>query len=180
MMLCVDCFVADVSPLQAHGKSLSDFVERHQDSSKNALRKSLEAAFAAWCEELRADQAQYCADKVMILVLFWVVFIGLWAPRLYMAINQLDPQSPDCYKDIAVMSLADNISINRCSISRFQACCVWVSVCQLWGRRKKARVLGTSWSSNWRTRFRDLSACKPALTKHSFCFPIVGHHFQEL
>eukprot|EP00435_Cladocopium_sp_Y103_P059155 s1382_g21.t1 len=52
---------------RAHGKSLNDYVEKHQDSSKNALRKSLEAAFAAWCEEIRADQAQYCADKVMIL-----------------------------------------------------------------------------------------------------------------
>ena len=70
----------DGSSPQAHGKSLNDFVEKHQDSSKNALRKSLEAAFAAWCEEVRADQAQYCADKVMTLVLFWVVFIGLWDP----------------------------------------------------------------------------------------------------
>ena len=70
----------DGSSPQAHGKSLNDFVEKHQDSSKNALRKSLEAAFAAWCEEVRADQAQYCADKVMTLVLFCVVFIGLWDP----------------------------------------------------------------------------------------------------
>ncbi|CAK9112873.1 unnamed protein product, partial [Durusdinium trenchii] len=31
---------------KAHGKSLEDFVEKHQDQSKNALRKSMEAAFA--------------------------------------------------------------------------------------------------------------------------------------
>lgn len=53
--------------LQAHGKSLSEFVEKHQDQSKNALRKSMEAAFKAWVEELRADQAQFCADKVLML-----------------------------------------------------------------------------------------------------------------
>eukprot|EP00435_Cladocopium_sp_Y103_P045988 s722_g13.t1 len=53
--------------LEAHGKSLEEFVEKHQGQSKNALRKSMEAAFAAWVEELRADQAQFCADKVLIL-----------------------------------------------------------------------------------------------------------------
>lgn len=57
--------------LQAHGTSLQEYVEKHQDQSKNALRKSLEAAFAAWVEELRADQAQFCADKVMLLDLCW-------------------------------------------------------------------------------------------------------------
>lgn len=27
----------------------------------------MEAAFRAWVEELRADQAQFCADKVLML-----------------------------------------------------------------------------------------------------------------
>ena len=53
--------------MQAHGKNLSEYVEKHQDQSKNALRKSNEAAFRVWVEELRADQAQFCADKVLML-----------------------------------------------------------------------------------------------------------------
>lgn len=52
---------------QARGKSMSEFVERRQDKSKNALMKSMEAAFNSWVEELRADQAQFCADKILTL-----------------------------------------------------------------------------------------------------------------
>ena len=38
---------------------------QHQDKSKNARLKSEEAAFAAWLEELRADQTQFVAEKVL-------------------------------------------------------------------------------------------------------------------
>ena len=42
---------------QAHGRTLDSYVEEHQDRSKNALQKSLEAAYNSWVEELKADQA---------------------------------------------------------------------------------------------------------------------------
>lgn len=44
-------------------------MEKHQDQSRNALKKSMEAAFNAWVEELHADQTQFMADKVMRLAL---------------------------------------------------------------------------------------------------------------
>ena len=59
-----------VFPLyQAQGKTMETFVERHQDRSKNALSKSLEAAYSSWAEQLKADEAQFLADKIMSLVL---------------------------------------------------------------------------------------------------------------
>ena len=42
-------------------------MSQHQGRSKNALLKSHEAAFNAWVEELRADQAQFMSEKVMHL-----------------------------------------------------------------------------------------------------------------
>ena len=47
---------------------MESFVEKHQDRSRNALTKSLEAAFASWTEQLKADEAQFVADKIMSLV----------------------------------------------------------------------------------------------------------------
>ena len=38
------------------------FVAEHQDRSRNALQKSMEAAFGAFVEELRADQAQFQSE----------------------------------------------------------------------------------------------------------------------
>ena len=54
-------------PGQAHGKTLEDFVAQHQDRSKNALAKSHSAAYNAWVEELRADQAQFMSEKILCL-----------------------------------------------------------------------------------------------------------------
>ena len=64
---------------QARGKSMEDFVERHQDKSKNALQKSMEAAFNSWVEELKADQAQFQADKILTLDF---CFINLFVPSI--------------------------------------------------------------------------------------------------
>lgn len=50
---------------QAHGKTLEEFVNQHQDKSRNALSKSHEAAFNAWVEELKADQAQFLSEKIL-------------------------------------------------------------------------------------------------------------------
>lgn len=50
---------------QAHGKTLESFVSQHQDSARNALQKSAEAAYNSWVEELRADQAQFLSEKIL-------------------------------------------------------------------------------------------------------------------
>lgn len=74
--------------LQAQGKTLEDYVAQHQDKSKNALQKSHEAAFNAWVEELKADQAQYLSEKVLHLNLYnnlyprWVHWF-FWGRRQY-------------------------------------------------------------------------------------------------
>ena len=52
---------------QATGKTMESYVHSHQDKSKNALNKALEASFVAWIEELRADQAQFTSEKVLSL-----------------------------------------------------------------------------------------------------------------
>lgn len=44
---------------------MEQYVAEHQDRSRNALNKSLEAAFLSWQEDLRADQAQYMNDKIV-------------------------------------------------------------------------------------------------------------------
>lgn len=41
-------------------------MQDHQDKSRNALQKSLQAAFAAWKEELAADQAAFAAEKLAL------------------------------------------------------------------------------------------------------------------
>ena len=38
---------------------------QHQDSARNALEKSKEAAYNSWVEELRADQAQFVSEKIL-------------------------------------------------------------------------------------------------------------------
>jgi len=50
---------------QAHGKTLESYVAQHQDSARNALEKSKEAAYNSWVEELRADQAQFVSEKIL-------------------------------------------------------------------------------------------------------------------
>ena len=45
-------------------------MSKHQDSARNALAKSHEAAFVAWQEELRADQAQFIADRILNLGIY--------------------------------------------------------------------------------------------------------------
>ncbi|CAK9024300.1 Uncharacterized protein SCF082_LOCUS16566 [Durusdinium trenchii] len=48
---------------KATGRTMDSFVAAHQDKSKNALSKALEASFVAWVEELKADQAQFSSEK---------------------------------------------------------------------------------------------------------------------
>jgi len=50
-------------------------VQDKQDKAKNAHVKSLQAAFGAWVEDLRADQAKFDADR--ILKLDFYLFVSL-------------------------------------------------------------------------------------------------------
>lgn len=56
-----------LSTLQATGRTMDSYVHEHQDKSRNALNRALEASFQAWIEELRADQAQFTSEKVLTL-----------------------------------------------------------------------------------------------------------------
>lgn len=67
---------------QAHGRALDTFVEEHQDRSKNALQKSLEAAYNSWVEELKADQAQFVADRILTLVPQSLSYILFFLPPM--------------------------------------------------------------------------------------------------
>lgn len=46
---------------------MESYVAEHQDRSRNALLKSLDAAFKSWCEDLRADESQFLAEKILYL-----------------------------------------------------------------------------------------------------------------
>jgi len=42
-------------------------VSEHQDRARDAHAKSLQAAFAAWQEDLVADQSKFEADRILTL-----------------------------------------------------------------------------------------------------------------
>ena len=46
---------------------MDSYMSEHQDRSRNALQKAAEASFLAWCEELKADQAQFLSEKILCL-----------------------------------------------------------------------------------------------------------------
>ena len=46
-----------------------------QDKAKNAHVKSLQAAFGAWVEDLRADEAKFDADRILKLDFYLFVFL---------------------------------------------------------------------------------------------------------
>ena len=50
---------------QAQGRAVEEYVQEHQDRSRNALHKSLLAAFSSWQEDLKADEAQFMAEKLV-------------------------------------------------------------------------------------------------------------------
>lgn len=59
-----------VSPFsKAQGQAVQDYLTNHQDRSRNALTKSMRAAFSSWCEDLKADQAQFVQEKLLSLSL---------------------------------------------------------------------------------------------------------------
>lgn len=53
--------------LQIRGETVENFISAAQDRSRNALAKSLEAAFLAFCEQLQSDQMQYTQSQLLHL-----------------------------------------------------------------------------------------------------------------
>jgi hypothetical protein len=53
--------------LQIKGQTVEDFICEAQDRSRNARSKSELAAFNSWKEQLLCDQAQFEAERLMIL-----------------------------------------------------------------------------------------------------------------
>lgn len=60
------------NPLKIRGEHIESYVVENQDRARNAHAKSLEAAFSAWMEDLRADQSKFEADKILTLSLLIV------------------------------------------------------------------------------------------------------------
>ena len=46
---------------------MQQYVADHQDRSRNAMVKASKAAFNSWCEDLKADQAQFMSEKLLCL-----------------------------------------------------------------------------------------------------------------
>lgn len=62
---------------QAHGRSMEAYVAEHQDKSRNAHLKSIQAAFTSWCEDLKADETQFLSEKILWLGMAWLKFSKL-------------------------------------------------------------------------------------------------------
>ena len=82
-------------PLQATGKTMDDYVNSHQDKSRNAMNKAVEASFQAWVEELRADQAQFTSEKVTNLD--WPFDIFLNNKKMVVLIYNPNFFKKDCF-----------------------------------------------------------------------------------
>ena len=64
------CELEILSPtylLQMRGECVENFITSAQDRSKNAHVKSMQAAFAAWVEQLRSDEVQFESQQIMWL-----------------------------------------------------------------------------------------------------------------
>ena len=53
--------------LKIRGEHIDQYVSEHQDRARDAHAKSLQAAFAAWQEDLAADQSKFEADRILTL-----------------------------------------------------------------------------------------------------------------
>ncbi|CAL1153018.1 unnamed protein product [Cladocopium goreaui] len=53
--------------LEIRGEHIDQYVSEHQDRARDAHAKSLQAAFAAWQEDLAADQSKFEADRILTL-----------------------------------------------------------------------------------------------------------------
>ena len=82
-------FVGPCWPVEATGKTMETYVHSHQDKSRNAMSKALEASFVAWVEELRADQAQFSSEKVLSLCLFLFVCVYFLFDVVFSPISSL-------------------------------------------------------------------------------------------
>ena len=68
-----------VTTLQIKGETLETFVAQAQSTTKNAVEKSLEAAYQAWEQQLLSDQAVFQNEVILCLniylfCIFWFLF----------------------------------------------------------------------------------------------------------
>ena len=56
---CIWCESVPLLPLKIRGETVETFIAEAQDKSRNALMKSLEAGFNAFCEQLSNDEMQF-------------------------------------------------------------------------------------------------------------------------
>lgn len=78
---------------KVRGKSLEEFVAQSQDRSRNALQKSLEAAFSAWLEQLRTDQTQFESERILPLgcIFHWYVLSNVYKTILLYQVGSSPP-----------------------------------------------------------------------------------------
>ena len=119
-------------PLQATGKTMDDYVNSHQDKSRNAMNKAVEASFQAWVEELRADQAQFTSEKVTNLD--WPFDIFLNNKKMVVLIY-----NPNFFQKGLFLK-----------ISKLHA-----AQCITWGWRRRGQRRGTNWFVSSRTGFEQ-------------------------
>ena len=62
---CIWCESVPLLPLKIRGETVETFIAEAQDKSRNALMKSLEAGFNAFCEQLSNDEMQF--DQAQLL-----------------------------------------------------------------------------------------------------------------
>lgn len=53
--------------LEIKGRTMEDYVIQNQDRARNARAKSIECAYNAWTEQLRADQGLFESCKLRSL-----------------------------------------------------------------------------------------------------------------
>lgn len=75
-------FISYNETLKIRGQSVETSIMESQDRTKNALQKSLEAAFGAWAEQLASDQIRFEQNKLLTLSLDQH-FFSISQPSLY-------------------------------------------------------------------------------------------------
>ena len=62
-----DFCLLSFASLKIRGEHIDQYLAENQDRSRNAHQKSLEAAFAAWQEDLKSDETKFDADRILPL-----------------------------------------------------------------------------------------------------------------
>ncbi len=144
--LCLPC-------LQATGREFDTFVSNHQDKSRNALNKAVEASFIAWVEELRADQAQFTSEKITFLdFISHYIVSNFWASDEILLDEVLLISGIWGYGGICWLDLVDDLDLKQGDLDLMMPA-------GLSGWRKKVKKLAPSWSASLRRFMVVLKPC---------------------